>query len=213
MPDLVMAASAAALAHARADESDVVTPDHLLVGALEVAGRLGIAVFGPIILDLRELPGNGRPVDSPPPERRPSYAPETAAVFDRATRIARQDGEPRVRLVHILAAFRRDDSSVLERLMAEQGFDETEWRAALAEWDRGMSLGRARRPESHKVLSVDEAAETLGVHAQTIRGYIRTGKLPAYRIGGERVLRIYATDLYDLLEPVEPDSDGRDVEG
>lgn len=214
MPDPVMAASANALARARADGSEIVTPNHLLVGALEAAGRLGVAVLGPLVLDLRELSADGGELPAPSaPSRRPSYAPETAAVFDRAATIARQDGEPRVRLVHILAAFRREDSPVLGRLMDEQRFDDTAWRAALAEWDRSAVRARSRRPESHRVLSVDDAAETLGVHAQTIRGYIRAGKLPAYRIGGERVLRIYATDLYDLLEPVEPDSDGRDVGG
>ncbi len=52
-------------------------------------------------------------------------------------------------------------------------------------------------------MSVDAAATALGVHTQTIRGYIRTGKLPAYRIAGERAIRILGTDLYGLLEPLE----------
>ena len=57
-----------------------------------------------------------------------------------------------------------------------------------------------------RAMSVDEAAEALGVHQQTIRGYIRTGKLAAFRIAGERAIRVYASDLYGLLEPLESSS-------
>jgi excisionase family DNA binding protein len=56
---------------------------------------------------------------------------------------------------------------------------------------------------------VDQAAEFLGVHHQTLRGYIKTGKLPAYRLAGEKVLRIKRDDLMALLEPV-PVGDGVD---
>jgi excisionase family DNA binding protein len=53
--------------------------------------------------------------------------------------------------------------------------------------------------------SPDEAAEFLGVHVQTIRGYIRLGKLPALRLAGERALRIKRKDLLALLEPFKPE--------
>jgi excisionase family DNA binding protein len=53
--------------------------------------------------------------------------------------------------------------------------------------------------------SPDEAAEFLDIHTQTIRGYIRTGKLPALRLAGERALRIQREDLLALLEPYEPE--------
>jgi len=53
--------------------------------------------------------------------------------------------------------------------------------------------------------SPDEAAEFLGVHTQTVRGYIRTGKLPALRLAGERALRIQREDLLALLEPYKPE--------
>jgi excisionase family DNA binding protein len=35
-----------------------------------------------------------------------------------------------------------------------------------------------------------------------LRGYIKSGKLPAYRLAGEKVLRIKREDLMTLLEPV-----------
>jgi excisionase family DNA binding protein len=52
------------------------------------------------------------------------------------------------------------------------------------------------------LLTVDQAADFLGVHHQTLRGYIKSGKLPAYRLAGEKVLRIKRDDLIALLEPV-----------
>ena len=184
------------------------SPDHLLLGALEAAGKLGVAIFGPLVLDLHGLAEDGDDdLPQAPAAQGPRYAPDTAAVFDRATRIARGDGEPKARLVHILAAFDSDGCALMSQLMDQYGFDETRWRAALAEWDQKANGRDPNRPQDDKVVSVDDAAATLGVHSQTIRGYIRTGRLPAYRIGGERAIRIFASDLYGLLERLEPDSE------
>lgn len=205
----VMTASANAIGHARAENRERVTSDDLLLGALEAAARLGVVSFGSLVLDLHEISSNGDRDLSGGEADPPAYAPDAAAVFDRAARIAREDGEARVRLVHLLAAFEPERSEFLGDLMSEHGFDQTAWRAALAEWD-GAASASPTGGTGQKVLTVDEAADTLGVHAQTIRGYIKSGKLPAYRIGGERSIRIYVSDLYDLLEPVEPGSDGHD---
>ena len=57
------------------------------------------------------------------------------------------------------------------------------------------------------LLSPEQAAAELGVHIQTLRSYIRRGKLAAYRLAGERVIRIRRDDLAALLaQPVEPGS-------
>lgn len=175
-----MSASRNAIGHARAQRSDRIAPDHLLLGALEAAANLGVAVLGPLVIDLYAFSDLGEEEGTEATPVRPKYAPDTAAVFDRAARIAREDGEKKVRL----AAFGRDESELMDRLMSRYGFDHTAWRAALVEWDRASNGAGGRRPENYKVLSVDDAADTLGLHAQTIRGYIRSGKLPAYRIGG-----------------------------
>jgi excisionase family DNA binding protein len=55
-----------------------------------------------------------------------------------------------------------------------------------------------------KLYSPEEAAEYLGVHVQTVRGWIRTGRLRASRLAGQRALRIRASDLTSVLEPVGP---------
>ena len=44
------------------------------------------------------------------------------------------------------------------------------------------------------------------MHPQTVRNYIRAGKLPAYRLAGERFIRVLRRDLMGLLEPVDAEN-------
>ncbi len=203
--DHVLAATASALAYARHRSDPEVQVDDILLGALQVVARLGVVVFGGLTFDLSSY--------APVPERNgssgrgPRYAPDAAELFDRASSVARADGEAKVRLVHLLAAFSDTESSLLQALMESHDFDAVQWRAALLAWDRAAFSNDNSTPAKGDVLSVDDAAAALGVHAQTIRTYIRGGKLPAYRIAGERAIRVLASDLFGLLEPVEPSAD------
>ena len=52
-----------------------------------------------------------------------------------------------------------------------------------------------------EMLSVNEAAQQLGVHHQTIRNWIQAGTLKAYRLGG-RFIRISPKDLSALGAPI-----------
>jgi excisionase family DNA binding protein len=52
------------------------------------------------------------------------------------------------------------------------------------------------------VYTVKETAALLKLSERSIRRYIRQGKLKAYRVAGERELRIKGHDLLQLLEPV-----------
>lgn len=49
-----------------------------------------------------------------------------------------------------------------------------------------------------KMLTVNEVAERLGLHAHTIRRYIREGKIPAAKFG--RVWRVDEEDLRAFIE-------------
>jgi excisionase family DNA binding protein len=53
-------------------------------------------------------------------------------------------------------------------------------------------------------LTPEEAAEALSIHVQTLRAYVRSGKLPALRLAGERAIRIRRTDLETVMEPLVP---------
>ena len=54
-------------------------------------------------------------------------------------------------------------------------------------------------------LTVDQAASYLQLSTSSIRFYIRTGKLKAFRVAGLRKVLIRRTNLLELLEPARPD--------
>ena len=56
-------------------------------------------------------------------------------------------------------------------------------------------------------ITIPEAAEQIGVDAQTVRNWVRTGKLPATRWGpeGAKIIRIDPNDMEGLgPRPVAP---------
>jgi len=54
-----------------------------------------------------------------------------------------------------------------------------------------------------KVISVEEAAERLGVHERTIRRWIKEGRLKPYRVMGD-VRRFVAVDEVEALREPQP---------
>jgi excisionase family DNA binding protein len=53
-------------------------------------------------------------------------------------------------------------------------------------------------------LTPEDVAKRLGVNTQTVRAWIRSGKLPASRLAGRRVLRVRESDIAAVLDPVDP---------
>lgn len=164
-----------------------------------------------------------QPADSESgPRRGPRYSDSAVTVFEAASRLARRDGASGVSLAHLLAALGEHDDGLMAELSERHGFTPVEWRAALARGelgspfaDGGPSAGpsgsRASTDGVPEILDVEQAASFLGVHPQTVRNYIRAGKIPAYRLAGERFIRLLRRDLLDLLEPV-PTDDGEATE-
>lgn len=219
-------AARAAIARAKGRGAGEVGPDDLLAGALSEIARFGVAQVGPWAVDVCELDGGAarderRQSDDDPPAARsagssaPRYADAAVAVFEEASRLAREDGAATVALVHLLAVLGEREDGLMARLRERHGFTPFEWRAALARGELGIPDGGDGtpsvpgagdgRPGTPELLSVDQAASFLGVHAQTVRNYIRGGKLPAYRLAGERFIRVLRRDLLGLLEPVTAD--------
>jgi excisionase family DNA binding protein len=146
-----------------------------------------------------------------------AYSSNAVAVFERAAHIARKDNSSKVELVHLLVVFAYVDSGLMAQLKEKYGLSSMEWRSALSKWqpvsleklEPSSKIGTGNKSaiefKEKQFFSPDEAAEFLDVHTQTIRGYIRTGKLPALRLAGERALRIQREDLLALLEPYKPE--------
>lgn len=59
------------------------------------------------------------------------------------------------------------------------------------------ALGAAHRPEAAEWLSTADVARELGVQAETVRDYVRRGKLKASRV--ERAIRVHRDDLRRFL--------------
>lgn len=219
MNDVDLAASFAIFA-AKQGGGNEVTPDHLLLGCLRVISRFGIVTLGPWSLDLEAL---GIDWIRQPEGPRPKvvYSQEAADLFDRATMIAKTTiaksiaksaGETGISVNHILAAFATEENGLMGELKRAHGIDSASWRAAIAlrsvhesDGSTGGTTGGAR-PE---YLTPEEAAETLGIHVQTMRAYIRSGRLPAFRLAGERAIRLLRADLEKVLEPVVLETTGK----
>lgn len=208
--DSVTAAARAAIQRARNRGDQEASPDDLLAGALLTVSRFGIVWIGEAAIDLEAL--NLASMDRlRGPTGKVAYSAAAAAVFDRAAGIARREGAPRVEAIHLLAAFAGESGGLMGRLKSLYGLDDTDWRAGLARWPRGGRNGTsvegaedAARANAAEFLSPEGVAEFLGLHIQTVRGYIRSGKLPALRVAGERAIRIRREDVLALLEPLEP---------
>jgi excisionase family DNA binding protein len=209
-PDRVLTAAMHAVEIARNHDRLEIEPDDLLAGLLLAVSRFGIVEFGDRALDLGSL---DLPFDLPAPETtlRPRYSTATADLFTRAARICRSDGGGPLRPIHLLVALGDASWPRMRRIFEALALDARGWRRLLAAIEPAtMSLTRAPdssplATRSDDLLSPEQAAAELGVHIQTLRGYIRRGKLPAFRLAGERVIRIRRDDLAALLaQPVDP---------
>ena len=212
--DSVTAAARVAIQRARSRGAKEAAPDDLLAGALLAVSRFGIVWIGETAIDLEALDLGPVDLSGNSTKVKVAYSAATAAIFDRAAGIARREAAARVEAVHLLAAFAPETSGSMGDLKRRYGLDDTAWRAGLARWPRresGLSDGGpAETPASlvAEFFSPEEAASLLGLHIQTVRGYIRSGKLPALRVAGERAIRIRRDDLLGLLEPLEPGAGG-----
>ena len=205
MNDADLAASFAIFA-AKQRGANEVTPDHILLGCLRAISRFGIATLGPWSLDLETLGVDWvRQPDGPLPKV--AYSLEAVDLFDRAAQIARSSGGTGVSVHHLLAAFAAEEGGLMGELKRAHGIASASWRAAVARIGAGESNGSklptgSEKKGAREYLTPEEAAEALGIHVQTMRAYIRSGRLPAFRLAGERAIRILRTDLEKVLEPL-----------
>ena len=161
--------------------------------------RFGLFSYGPITIDVlcRRRPVPQEPDSGPgaPHEYSESLPASTSAS---ATETARS-GTRRPNELHFLLAFMRTLTASPLRCSARLGVE--------PQSVEGVARRQATGPGSGAFLSPEEVARRLDVNVQTVRAWIRSGKLPASRLAGRRILRIRESDLSALLEPVELPSD------
>jgi len=210
MKDTELAAGFAIAQAKRRNRSEVGT-DELLLGCLRVISRFGVAQIGSLTFDLEELGVDW--LDYPETsEAKVGYSQEAVDLFDRAARIATADGFKSIRVLHLLAAFAAEDGGLMGELKRSHGITNSNWRVAVARsWSARLAKDASSSEEDSSetggfadYLTPEQAAEALSIHVQTVRAYVRTGKLPALRLAGERAIRIRRTDLETVLEPLVP---------
>lgn len=210
MKDAQSAASFA-LARASSGSREEIGADDLLLGCFASLAQFGILQLGPWTLDLEAFGIDWlQPLE--PGKGKIRYAEPVLEIFSRAARIARAEGAASVGVDHLLAAFAAEESGLAGELKRTRGISSASWRAAVAQLARPAPGKQTREPglrPAREYLTPEEAAEVLGVHVQTLRAYVRSGKLPAHRLAGERAIRIRRKDLEAVLERVAPGGVGK----
>ncbi len=169
---------------------------HFLVFLRRFA-RFGFFQFGPLTIDVslieevveRTLPRG--------PAGHVVLADDVVRFSRALAEEARRGGRKRIDELVYLLAFMRWKEGLPARVFGELGVTPDQ----VESFARDQKAGPTG-PE--KLYSPEGAADYLGVHVQTVRAWIRSGRLRASRLAGQRALRIRASDLQSVLEPVDP---------
>lgn len=170
---------------------------HFLVFLRRFA-RFGFFQFGPIAIDLQII-------EELVERDLPKGIATTASLGDDVVRFSRllmeevrRTGRRRIDELVYLLTFMRWREGVPGRVFGELGVTPEQVEAFAR--NRGIPSN-----EPEKLYSPEAAADYLGVHVQTVRAWIRTGRLRASRLAGQRSLRIRASELSSVLEPIGPE--------
>jgi excisionase family DNA binding protein len=196
------------ISQAKQRGAEEVAPDDILLGGLWSISKFGIVSLGPWTIDLEAL-GVDWLYQPEGPKPKVAYSEGAVRIFDRATQIAKSARAP-VEVVHLLAAYALEEEGLMGELKRAHNITSTSWRTAIAQISAPHPNGGSPTPtpEKKEYLTPEQAAEALGIHVQTMRAYIRSGRLPAFRVAGERAIRVLRTDLEKVLEPLGVEKPG-----
>ncbi|HLF72198.1 MAG TPA: helix-turn-helix domain-containing protein [Dehalococcoidia bacterium] len=177
------------------------TVDLIFLAYLRHMSRFGFFSFGPINIDVdmiedivdRTIPKRG------PGEPLPALSDDHVRMSQQLMEEVRRSGRRRIDELHYLLAFMRCNEGLPKRVFGELGITPEQ----IEEYARTRAI---EPPPLEKLYSPEDAAAYLNVHVQTVRAWIRSGRLRARRLAGQRALRITASDLQSVLEPVDPES-------
>jgi excisionase family DNA binding protein len=202
--DLVRRINDAVVADTRRLNTAHCTLDMHFVAYLRLMSRFGYFSFGPVNLDVRLLEDIVERTAPRLPEGsswdtrwdlRPA-SDDFVRFSQRLMAEVRTSGRRRIDELHYLLAFMRTDEGLPKRVFGELGVTPQQVEEYAA--NRGL-----REPPLERLFSPEEAADYLNVHVQTVRAWIRSGRLKARRLAGQRALRVTASELLSVLEPVE----------
>jgi len=162
--------------------------DMLFLAFLRAAAPFGFLRVGPISIDVGVIEDAF--------ERRGAKTGSDYSAFSKALmQEVRRSGRRRVDALHYLFAFMRSGEGIAREVFSELGVTPEQVERSLREPPNEAGQDTWLTPE--------EVAEFLKVHVETVRGWIRSGRLPASRVAGLRALRIRKRDAEALLQPLE----------
>lgn len=175
--------------------------DVKLLSFLRDRSRFGIFTLGPLTIRLAHVQ---EVIERTTSREGDGLTDDEEAAFDEffpllAKEQAKHDGTP-VTELDLLLTFMRMRHGVAARVFGELGVSPER----IEQFVRSGSDGPA---DLEALYSPEDAAEYLGVHVETVRSWIRSGRLRAHRLAGQRALRIRASDLTRVLEPLDPEGD------
>ncbi len=196
-----------AIQQAKKKGSSEVSADHLLLGCFRTISQFGIVQLGRWNFDLEEL-GMDWLALAEEKAHKVVYSEDVVDLLNLASRIARANESEAAAVEHVLAAFAGREEGLFGRLTQIHSISSAEWRTAIADFSRqsGQSVQASEKPSAvssftREYLTPEEAAEILGIHVQTVRALVRSGKLPGLRLAGERAIRLRRADLEKVFEP------------
>lgn len=173
-----------------------VSVDLLFLAYLLETSRFGRFSYGPVTIDVPTVEAAfvaSLPAKSPgEPQRMAASAHE---FYARLAEELERSGTRRPNELHYLLAFMRSPGGLPARVFGELGVHP----GAVERF----ATSSHSRSQPDTFLTPEEVATRLGVNVQTVRVWIRSGKLPASRLAGRRVLRIRESDIEAVLEPVD----------
>jgi excisionase family DNA binding protein len=173
------------------------TIDVFFLAFLRRVERFGYFTLGPITIDVRLI-------EDIVERTTVSSSAERVPIGDDVTRFSevlmeevRRTGRRHIDDLHVLLALMKFGEGLPGRVFGELGITPEQI-------EQYVKSGEMPARSNERLYSPEEAGEYLGVHVQTVRGWIRSGRLKASRLAGQRALRIRASDLDSILEPVDP---------
>ncbi len=187
---------------------------------LRVFSRFGVFRYGPITIALqpvddvfwREYQAKAATGLTPWDAADRAIPAATEDHLDFITRAwveGRRHGRRTFDEVDYLVAFMTTTHGLPARVFSELGISPERVRA-YAERDRMGTPPAEDRAE--RLYSPEEAAQYFGVRVETVRSWVRSGKLPASRLAGLKSIRIRERDLAAVLNPISPGSPGTTTE-
>ena len=174
--------------------------DVLFAAYLRHMSRFGFFSFGPVTIDVNLIEDL---VEHTVVRRQPGGATVQIAVGDDIVRWSeklmeevRRSGRKRIDELHYLLTFMRLEEGLPKRVFGELG-------VTAGQVEEYAETRGVQTQGLEKLYSPEEVAEYLNVHVQTVRTWIRSGRLKARRLAGQRALRVAESDIQSVLEPLE----------